>query len=378
MRVALVHDFLVQMGGAEKVLEVLHGMFPSAPVYTSVYEPKAMPDFYGQWDIRTSFLQNMWMKRQTHRLALMLYPMAFESFDFSEFDLVISSSSCFAKGVITGPETHHLCYTYTPMRYAWATGNYAQRERIGKLSRLALAPITHYLRLWDAVAASRVDTYITISAAVRRRVEKYYRRDSEIIAPPVETSRFFVSQRVEEYYIVVSRMIPYKRLDLAVDAFSRLRIPLKVVGTGRQLADLQSRAGDCVQFLGHVPDADLPTLLSKARGYVMPGEEDFGLAPVEANASGRPVIAFAAGGALDTQIHGRTGILFKEQTVDSLCDAVCQAQETDFDPEYIHEHALQFDTSVFKTRVHDAVVATMTRSDPSGGTRAAVHALQTH
>ena len=355
MKIALVHDFLMQMGGAEKVVEVLHTMFPEAPVFTSAYDPDVMPAHYRSWDIRTSFLQRLWMKRKTHRAALMLYPLAFESFDFSGFDLVISSSSSFAKGVITGPDTHHLCYTYTPMRYAWATGNYAEREQMGRLARLALVPVTHYLRMWDAVAASRVDTYVAISTTVQRRIAKYYRRASEVIHPPVDTARFAPSNTVENYYVVASRMIPYKRLDLAIDAFSRLKIPLKVIGTGRQEAALRARAGSCVQFLGHVPDTDLPGLMARSRGYVMPGEEDFGLAPVEANACGRPVVAFAAGGALDTQMDGQTGVLFEEQSVDSLCEAICSAEQTRFDPDFICRHARKFSTEVFQERITAAV-----------------------
>ena len=345
----------MQMGGGEKLLEVLHDMFPSAPVYTSAYDPAVMPARFQKWNIRTSFLQRMWMKRKTHRLAIMLYPLAFESFDFSEFDLVISSTTSFAKGVITGTETHHLCYTNTPMRYAWATGSYSEHEQIGKFARLALIPVTHYLRMWDAVAASRVDSYIANSSTVARRIQKYYRRSSRVIHPPVETAKFAISDKLEDYYMAAARLIPYKRLDLAVDAFTRLRIPLKVVGTGRQLESLRARAGSCVEFLGHVNDADLPGLFAKARGYVMPGEEDFGIAPVEANASGRPVIAYAAGGALDTQVDGETGILFREQSVDALCEAVCRAENTKFDPQFIREHSFRFDTSVFESRIRDAV-----------------------
>ena len=366
----------MQMGGAEKVLEVLHAMFPNAPVYTSAYDPEVMPSHFREWDIRTSFLQRLWMKRKSHRLALPLYPMAFESFDFTGYDLVISSSSSFAKGVITGPGTHHLCYTYTPMRFAWFTGHYTERERMGSLARMALAPVTHYLRLWDAVAASRVDSYVAISSVVQQRISKYYRRTSEIIYPPVETDRFAISKEVDDYYIVVSRMIPYKRLDLAVEAFSRMRKQLKVVGTGRQLAELRAGAGDSVQFLGHVSNADLPGLIARARGYVMPGEEDFGIAPVEANACGRPVIAYGAGGALDTQIDGRTGILFGEPTVDSLCDAVNRAEQTEFDPRIIRDHAKGFDTSVFESRLRSAIGRAINPAEPSMPTFATVRTLE--
>jgi len=358
MKVAIVHDFLMQMGGAEKVVEILHDLFPNAPVYTSAYDAEAMPAYYRDWDIRTSFLQRLPWKRVTHRAALLLYPMAFESFDFSAYDLVISSSSAFAKGIITLPGTHHICYTHAPMRYAWTTQTYMENERVFKPLRSLLTPGTHYLRLWDAAAAARVDKYIANSSIVARRIRKFYRAEAEIVFPPVNTDRFAISPTIGDYYIIVSRAVPYKRIDLAVEAFTRLKIPLKIVGSGRQRKELQAGAGNNIEFLGRVNDRELPDLMARARGYIMPGEEDFGIAPVEANACGRPVIAYAAGGALDSQIDGETGILFSEQTVDALCDAVCRAENTEFDPAAIRAHAKQFDTAVFRERILQVVAAT--------------------
>lgn len=351
MKIAIVHDFLMQMGGAEKVVEVLHDMYPDAPVYTSAYDAKAMPSAYRQWDIRASFLQNLLMKRHTHRMALLLYPIAFEGFDLSPYDVIISSSSAFAKGVITQPHTQHICYTHTPMRYAWTTRSYMQNERMSRMLRGMLQPGTHYLRMWDSLATNRVDQLVANSSAVARRIKKFYRRDSVTIHPPVNTQRFQLSEDRGNYYIIVSRFVPYKRLDLAVEAFTRMGRPLKVVGTGRQLKSLQERAGSNVEFLGHVSDADLPMLMAQARGFIMPGEEDFGIAPVEANACGVPVIAYAAGGALDSQRDGVTGFLFPEQTVDSLCEAVEKAERTRFDPIAIRNHARRFDTSVFRREI---------------------------
>ncbi len=351
IKVAIVHDFLMQMGGAEKVVEVLHDMFPDAPVYTSAYDKKAMPAKYQTWDIRTSFMQKLLMKRHTHRLALLAYPLAFESFDLSSYDVVISSSSAFAKGVITQPHTHHICYTHAPMRYAWTTRSYMQNERLGRALRGLLQPGTHYLRLWDAIATDRVDQLVANSGAVSQRIRKFYRRDCEIVHPPVDTHRFPLSGDKGDYYMIASRFVPYKRLDLAVEAFTRLNRPLKIAGTGRQMQSLQAKAGPSVEFLGHVSDADLPLLMAQAKGYVMPGEEDFGIAPVEANACGVPVIAYAAGGALDTQRHGETGILFEEQTVDAVCEAVEQAERISFDPLFIRDHARNFDTGVFRRKM---------------------------
>jgi glycosyltransferase involved in cell wall biosynthesis len=351
MKVAIVHDFLIQMGGAEKVVEVLHDMFPNAPLYTSAYDAKAMPASYRGWDIRTSFLQKMLMKQHTHRMALLLYPLAFESFDLSEYDVVISSSSAFAKGVITQPHTHHLCYTYTPMRYAWTTRTYMQNEQLSRPVRALLLPVAHYLRFWDTIASSRPDQYVAISNAVAQRIGKFYRRSCEVVHPPVNTHRFQLSKERGSYYMIASRFVPYKRLDLAVEAFTQMRRPLKIAGTGRQRRALQAKAGSNIEFLGHVSDRELATLMAQAKGYIMPGEEDFGLAAVEANACGVPVIGYAAGGALDTQRNGETGILFREQTVAALCAAVEKAETMQFDPLFIRNHARSFDTSVFRHKI---------------------------
>jgi glycosyltransferase involved in cell wall biosynthesis len=357
MKIAIVHDFLMQMGGAEKVVEVLHDMFPEAPIYTSAYDPKAMPMYYRTWDIRTSFLQKMWWKKHSHRLALLLYPTAFESFDLSEYDLVISSSSAFAKGVITQPHTKHLCYTYTPMRYAWTTRRYMESERLGRPMQALAMPGLHYLRTWDAITVDRVDKYLAISSAVAQRIEKFYRRPSEIVHPPVETTRFWTDSEIGDYYIIVSRLVPYKQLDLAIEAFNHLKRPLKIVGTGRQYKALRAMAKSNIEFLGHVDDVELPRLMSRAKAYIMPGEEDFGISPVEANACGRPVIAYAAGGVLDTQIEGETAVLFREHSADGLYDAVRAADGIEFDPQRIQEHARTFDTEVFRERMWDVIAA---------------------
>ena len=355
MKVAIVHDFLMQMGGAEKVVEVLHDMFPDAPIYTSGYDPKAMPIYYRTWDIRTSFLQKMWLKKYSHRLALLLSPAAFESFDLSEYDVVISSSSAFAKGVITQPHTVHICYTHTPMRYAWTTRSYMTREKISHPLRMLLSPGLHYLRTWDTMAADRIDKYVANSTTVAKRIAKFYRRECDVVYPPVETRNYKISPEVEDYYILVSRFVPYKRIDLAVAAFTKMGRRLKVVGTGRQMKELKAIAGPTIEFLGRVDDVALPGLLARAKGYIMPGEEDFGMAPVEANACGRPVIAYAAGGALDSQIDGVTGVLFPHQTVDGLCAAVERAETIDFDPQVIRDHALNFETEVFRQRMFEIV-----------------------
>lgn len=355
MKVAIVHDFLMQMGGAEKVVEVLHDMFPDAPIYTSAYDPNAMPMYYRTWDIRTSFMQKMWLKKHSHRLALMLYPTAFESFDLTEYDLVISSSSAFAKGVITQPHTKHICYNYTPMRYAWTTKRYLENERLGAFTQALAMPGLHYLRTWDAITIDRVDKYIAISSAVAARIQKFYRRPSSIVFPPVETGRFSIDSEIGDYYIIVSRLVPYKQLDIAVEAFNRLKRPLKIVGTGRQYKPLKAMANSNIEFLGQVDDVALPNLIARAKAYIMPGEEDFGLAPVEANACGRPVIAYAAGGVIDTQIHGVTGVLYNDPSADGLYDAVRESDKISFDSQTIYDHARKFDTAVFRENIRRVI-----------------------
>ncbi len=354
-RVAIVHDFLLQMGGAEKVVEVLHEMFPDAPIYTSAFDRDAMPARYRDWDVHTTFLQRLPLKRRTHRAALLLYPAAFESFDLSNFDLVISSSSWFAKGVITQPHTTHICYTHTPMRLAWMPNSYMKDERISMMMRTMMAPGLNYLRSWDVQASMRVDHYVANSRIVADRIQKFYRRESAVIAPPVETARFSISPTTDDYSIMVTRLAPYKRLDLAVSAFTQLNRPLKIVGTGRYMEQLKKIAGPSIEFMGHVSDADLPRLLSRARSYIMPGMEDFGIAPVEANAAGRPVIALGVGGALDSQIDGVTGVLFSEPTVESLIAAILRADAIDFDPQQIRAHAETFDRENFKVRMGDFI-----------------------
>ncbi|PQV63683.1 Glycosyltransferase involved in cell wall bisynthesis [Abditibacterium utsteinense] len=359
MKVAIVHDYLMQMGGAEKVVEVLHSLFPDAPVYTSAYDREAMPASYRSWEIHTTFLQRLPWKRKTHRAALLLYPAAFESFDLSGFDLVISSSSSFAKGIITQPDTVHICYTHAPMRFAWTPRSYMKEERVSMMTRTLLAPVLHYLRTWDALAAMRVDYYLANSRTVAQRIRKFYRRDCDVVHPPVETSRFRISPQIDDYYLMVTRLAPYKRLDLAVEACTRLNRPLKIVGAGRYAQELKKIAGPSVEFLGRVSDKALPDLLARAKAYIMPGEEDFGIAPVEANASGRPVIAYAAGGALDSQIDGVTGVFFSEPTVESLVDAIQRADAINFDPQKIRSHAEKFDTECFKIHIQRVIKKVM-------------------
>lgn len=357
LRVALVHDYLNQYGGAERVLEELHALFPGAPVYTSMYWPEKMSATIRGLDIRTSFMQRLPLVTRNHQPFLLLYPLAFESFDLSAFDVVISNSSAFCKGVLTPPGTLHICYCLTPMRWVWNYHAYVERERLGTAARLVLPAAISQLRSWDVATAQNVDRFLAISKTVAARIRKYYRRDAAVIYPPVNCDAFTLSlARVEDYYLIVSRLIPYKRIDLAVDAFTQLGIRLKIVGSGgRDLAPLRARAGRNVEFVGRVSDTELKQLYAGCRALVFPGEEDFGIAPLEANASGRPVIAYAGGGALDTVVEGRTGVLFDEQQVECLIGAIRRAEDTAWDPDELRAHARKFDSQVFREQMQQFV-----------------------
>lgn len=353
MKVAIVHDWLNQYGGAELVLEALKELFPDAPIYTSIYHPKAMPDFYRRWDIRTSFMDKFPFVKTHHQLFLVFYPLAFESFNLSGYDLVISNKSGFCHGIITSPETVHICYCLTPTRFVWDFHEYIQGEAIGPMVRKLLPPFIFFLRQWDKLAADRVDFFIAISREVKERIRKFYRRASEILHPPVYTSRFYISPEQEDYYLVVSRLVPYKRIDIAVEAFNLLKRPLIVVGEGRARPSLEKKAGPTIRFLGRVSGEELAQLYARCKALIFPGREDFGIAPLEAQASGRPVIAYAAGGALETIVEGKTGLFFHSQTPEALAEAVLEFERraADFDPAAIRRNAERFDVKNFQNKM---------------------------
>ncbi len=337
------------------MLEVLHEMYPGAPVYTSMFEPAAMPPAYRSWDIRTSFMQRLPLVRRHHQFFLPLYPLAFEHFDLRDYDVVISNTSGFAHGVITRPETCHICYCLTPARFLWNYADYASNEEIGRRFRGLLEPLIAGLRVWDALATQRVDHFVAISRAVAARISKYYRRDSTIICPPIDTGAYRLSDGHDDFFLVVSRLVPYKRIELAVQACSRLQLPLKVVGDGRYRQTLERLAGHTVEFLGRVDDLTLKELYRRCRALIFPGEEDFGLTPLEAQASGRPVIAFAGGGALETVVEGVTGAFFGEPTVESLVEVLLNFREGDYEPWRIREHASCYDITAFKDQLAELV-----------------------
>ena len=351
MKLALVHDWLNQRGGAEDVLETLHEMYPSSSIHTSIYAQDLMPSSYREWDIKTLWLDKMPGIHNHHQPYLPLYPLAWDRLKLSDYDVVLSNKSGFCHGLHVGKETLHICYCLAPTRYVWSLESYVERERLGKPVELALRPLVSALRRWDYAAAQRVHHFIAISTEIQARIKTYYDRDSTIIFPPVDTSRFQPVAKPQDYYLVVSRLIPYKRIDLAVQAATRLGLPLKVGGRGRDMDRLRAMAGPTVEFLGYVPDDELPDLMARCKAFIFPGLEDFGITPVQAQAAGRPVIAFGGGGALDTVIPGETGEHFDELTVESLMAVLEQFEDYDYDPVALRAHAEKFDTQVFQRRI---------------------------
>lgn len=355
MRLAIVCSWLNQYGGAERVLEAVHDMHPQAPIYTSIYRPQALPERYRSWDIRPSFLNRLPFIQRFHQPYLPLYPLGFESLDLRGYDVVLSLTSAFAHGVLTPAETQHVCYCLTPARFLWSYHSYIEREGVGRLARVGLAPFLKSLRQWDRLAADRVDQFIAISRTVQRRIRKYYQREAQIIYPPVDTGRFVGPAEPEDYFLVVSRLIPYKRIDLAVRAFNELGLPLRIIGEGRDRAALQAMARQNIQFLGHLPDKEVNEQMARCRAFLFPGEEDFGIAPIEAMAAGRPVIAYGAGGALDSIEEGVTGLFFREPTPNSLAEAVRRLDEHRFDPGTLRQHAQRFGVARFRRELAEVL-----------------------
>jgi glycosyltransferase involved in cell wall biosynthesis len=356
MKIALVHDHLNQLGGAERVLRAFCEIYPKAPVHTLIYDAQNTHHVFNNYKIVESFISKFPFARRKFRWYLPMMVPATESYNLSGFDVVLSDSSGLAKGVITPPKTLHICYCHTPTRYLWSDHNeiidkLEHNWFIGRLSQLYRS----YLRIWDRQAADRVDKFIANSRFVANRIKKYYHRDSVVINPPVDISRFQVSNKVGDYYLIISRLRPYKRVDLAIQAFNKLGLPLYIIGEGGEEEHLKEIAGPHVKFLGRVSDERVYKYLSHCKAFIHPQEEDFGITPVEAMASGRPVIAFGAGGALETVVPGKTGVLFDEQSWEALADTVIHFKSEDFNPEEIRRHAEQFDLPNFKRHIQSFI-----------------------
>lgn len=353
MRVAITTDWLTTFGGAERVLVELHKMYPAAPIFTSLHNPAKLPEEMQGWDVRTSFLQRLPFARERYQALLPLMPLAFESFDFRDFDVVITTNHACAKGILTRPGTLNLCYCYTPCRYIWDLyQDYTEAHSLRPL----IAPIAHWLRMWDRLAADRVDHFVAISQEVAGRIWKHYRRESEVIYPPVSVDRFHPTGKPpEDFYLVVSRLVPYKRVDLAIEACNRLGRRLVIVGDGSERARLESMAGPTVTFLGRRPDAEIASLYARCRALLFPGHEDFGIAPVEAQAAGRPVIAYAKGGALETVVDATTGVFFEQQTAEAIAEAALRLDRLNIDPSMCRQNANRFAVAEFVRRMSASI-----------------------
>jgi glycosyltransferase involved in cell wall biosynthesis len=313
-----------------------------------------MPAIYQNWDIRTLWMDRLPAIHRHHQPYLPLYPLAWQGLALHEYDVILSNKSGFCHGLqFDASSSVHICYCLAPTRYVWQLDAYIEREGLGKLVKDGLYPLIAWMKHWDYQAAQRVTHFIAISTEIQERIRNWYQRESVIIYPPVDTTRFqpVAPREVEDYFLIVSRLIPYKRIDLAVQAATRLNLPLKIGGRGRDLERLQALAGPTVEFLGYVPDEELPALMAKARAFLFPGLEDFGITPVQAAAAGRPVIAYRGGGALDTVLPGITGEFFTEQTVESLMDVMASFDATRYDPARIRQHALKFDTDIFNRQI---------------------------
>ena len=352
--VAIVHDWLTNMGGAERLVINFKELYSEAPIYTSVYNEEMLDPELRNIDIRTSFIHNIRGSKRNHQKFFPLMPMAFESFDLNDYNIVLSSSTSCAKGVITNPNTMHVCYCNSPMRYGWEF-YYEYIENMGAFKKKLVKYLMNYMRIWDVTSANRVDYFIANSENVAKRIWKHYRRESLVIHPAVRCSLFNISEVDEEYFLIVSRLVPYKRIDVAVQAFNELGLPLVIIGDGSEKEKLASMAKGNIEFLGRQPDGVIKGYYSKCRAFIFPGEEDFGITPLEAQASGRPVIAYGKGGALETVVDGVTGIFFEEQSKESLINAIEKYNNCSFDKKVIREHSLKFDESEFKKKIKSFV-----------------------
>lgn len=352
--IALIHEWLTNVAGSERVMLAIKEIYKDAPIFTSVFDSKKAAPFK-KFDIRTSFLQKIPFIKSKRELLIPFTPFAFEQFDLSKYNLVISNTSMAAKGVITKPDCIHISYCNTPPRYLWEP-NLDPRANQGRLSFLR-KNVIHKMRLWDRVAADRVDYFLANSKYIANRIKKYYKRDSIVVYPPVDVDRFYVADEkdVKDYYLFASRLINYKKCDLVIAAFNDLGLPLKIIGTGPDEIALKKRAKKNIEFLGFLSDESMKKYYAEAKAFIFPAEEDFGIVPVEAMAAGRPVIAFKNGGAAETVVEGVTGTFFSEQTPQCLIDAVKGLDPKKYDPAKIRRHAEKFSKERFKKEFKETV-----------------------
>ncbi len=355
MKLALVHDWLNTLGGAERVLIELHKIFPDSPIYTLFYDKKFVAQNLSDADIRTSYLQKFPFINKHYKYTALLMPSAVESFDLSDFDVVISSSVFFSKGLVLRPKTQHICYCYSPTRQLWDLNTSYKPQAIShKIAQ-------HLLRLWDRQAADRVDKFIAISEVVRSRIQKYYKKDAVLIYPPVPELPEGNEERPikKEYYLIVSRLFPHKNIDVAIDAFNKLGFKLIIIGSGQEYRNLESQIRDHgqIKMLGHISDSDVATYYRHAKAFIMPQEEDFGLTPIEAMQFGIPILALRKGGALETLREGVTGEFFDDPIPEALADGIRRLNENrhNYRSEVIKSHAKQFSKGLFKKKILELV-----------------------
>ena len=363
MKIALVHDWLTGMRGGERVLEVICERFPEAELFTLVHVPGSVAPIIEQRPIHTSFVQRFPFVRRYYRVCLPVFPAAVERFRFDGFDFVLSVSHCCVKSIITPAGVPHVCYCLTPMRYAWDQFDaYFGPARLGRVGSALMKPMMAGMARWDRETADRPDRYVAISHYVAGRIGRYYNREATVVYPPVDTAFFTPSSTSPEpFALVVSALVPYKRIDLAIDACREARVPLKIVGQGPERESLERRAGGAAQFLGRLPDAEVRELYRRARLVMLPGEEDFGIVPLEAQACGRPVVALGKGGAVETILDGETGTLVSEPSASAFAEAVSRTMTTHFDAASIRRHAEGFGRERFANEI-EAVVAAGARA----------------
>lgn len=355
MKIALVHDYLSQDGGAEHVLKSLHEIWPEAPIFVLFHDKKKI-NYINHKKIQESSLAKMPFVKNIFQWYLPLMPSFTEQHNLKDFDIVLSSTSAFAKGIITKPDTVHISYCHTPPRYLWAdSSEYISDLNCNKLVKLFLQNTIHKLRLWDKISADRVDYFIANSNTTNHRIQKYYRRNSSIIYPPINTAKFNTRQVIGDFYISGGRLVPYKRFDILVSTFNRLGSPLKIFGTGPEFQKLQKKAKKNIEFLGQIDEKTKIKLLSEARAFIHPQTEDFGITAIESMASGCPVIAYSKGGATETIINGVTGVFFHKQNWESLLNTLLKFNYKNWDSLIIQEHAKKFDTAIFKEKIINLV-----------------------
>lgn len=357
-KIAIVVEELTQLGGAERLLDYYLEMFPKAPVFTIVWDKEKTLHKYDKFDVRPSFIQKLPFGSKRYKWYLTLMPKAVESFDLKDFDVVFSITSALVKGVKTSSKTLHICYCNTPTRWLWTDSeNYVRNAPIPFFARPVMPALIARLRQWDIKASKRPDYFIANSENVKKRIKKYYNRESDPIFVSVDAKKFKISKNLGRYYLVVSRLEPYKKVEMVIEAFEKLKLPLKIVGSGTKFEALKQSVPKNIELIGRVSDEKLAKIYANAIATIFPQEEDAGIVPLESMAAGRPVIAYARGGALETVIEGKTGILFQKQTVEGLIAAVQKFQKVKFNPHLIRAHSLKFDKELFKKKILEYTVS---------------------